>query len=176
MLNELNKVNASKIANITNIDIQSNNTARRKLFDKLDPTINLDQQVTNLIVTIRTGDDDVRIKSNVYANVIIVKDGLIHKITKNMNNGNPWPNGSTNEADIPIAFPVKLREIQGFIISFSSGSCLFCSTDNWNMDFIDVSINQADGSILDLFRMEDKPVHRFTGDQPNWSFAGDWYS
>jgi len=134
---------------------------------------NPDQQVKNLHVIITTGDDDVRGESNVYGTAVILQGQQVNTFSKSLNNGANWQRGETHEADLEIA-QVQVKDIQGFRIVFSSGSCFLCTQDNWNMDKIKVTYKLDNGQDDILLERQDTPVHRFTGSSSEWEVSFHW--
>jgi hypothetical protein len=134
---------------------------------------NPNQQLTNLHWRIQTGDDDVRSGSNVFGQVVILQGNQVMTIGKSLNDGNEWSNGSTNDADIGLP-PIQLRDVDGVRITFSSGSCFFCTEDNWNMNNVVITYKDDNGQDLILFQDVGNPLHRFTGSDPSWAQPFNW--
>lgn len=135
---------------------------------------NLDQVVSNLHFTITTGGDDVRQNSQVNATVTVLEGQQESEVQQSLNNGANWPNGSVNQADMPIP-SVRVRDIRSFRIDFLSGSTgPFDTEDNWNMDGIQATYTLDTGGIDILFEQYGQPLHRFTGSAPTWQIDFNW--
>lgn len=137
--------------------------------------VNLDQPVNDLHVTITTGDDDVRVQSNVYGIAMIQQGQQVNAFSQSLNHGANWPNGSTNEGDVGFS-QARIRDIRAFRIMFSSGQPdPFATQDNWNMNSIKVTCRLDGGNDLDLLLDQaGTPLHRFTGGSPEWEVYFNW--
>jgi hypothetical protein len=135
------------------------------------PDVN--QQLSSLHFSIQTGDDDVRSGSNVYGQVVILLGNQVIEVSQSLNSGNPWPNGSTNDSDFGLP-TIQLKDIDGVRISFSSGSCTFCTEDNWNMNQIVITYKDDNNQDQMLFQAAGSPLWRFTGSASLWSQPFNW--
>lgn len=122
-----------------------------------------DTLVTRLRVTLRTGSDDLRGGSQAYA---LVGFGSRGRQEFPLNNGAGWGNGSVNTATYDLPNGTRLRDIQLFGIRYVSGrSDVFSTTDNWNLDELQVDYE----TVITLVNLTGGPIMRFTGDRRVWS-------
>jgi hypothetical protein len=134
---------------------------------------NANQQLSALHFSIVTGDDDVRGGSNVYAKVVILEGNQIVEIGQSLNNGNSWPNGSTNDSDFRLP-TIQIKDIDGIRINFSSGSCFLCTEDNWNMNQIVITYKDDNNQDQLFYQNAGNPLWRFTGSTSVWSQPFQW--
>jgi hypothetical protein len=124
--------------------------------------------VRNLVFTIETGGDDVRLQSDVIAEVVCRQTTY----SQSLNNLANWPNWTTNIAILEIqqADQVTFNDIQTITIHFIPGSSgPFDTGDNWNMQSIDVTYVLDDGSEGTLIHKAGDPLVRFTGSTKDWT-------
>lgn len=129
------------------------------------PPPNRDVIISSLRVTIRTGGDDLRGGSQVYA-IVTLRGGERPPVS--LNNGTGWGNNSTNIGTIQLPQGTRLSDIIALKLKHASGSCFGCSYDNWNLDRILVEYNGPSGS-GELFTRDGTPLVRFTGAVTEWA-------
>lgn len=121
------------------------------------------ETVSAVRVTVRTGGDDLRGNSHIFMQL-----GLPTPFEQSLNGGAGWGNGSTNVVTVPLPAGTTAGQIASFGLRFHSGDCVFCTTDNWNLDEIRVELITPGGARAFL-RRGGTPFIRFTGERSRWS-------
>lgn len=122
-----------------------------------------DERVEAVRVTLATGGDDVRGNSHV-----VLQLGLPTPFEQSLNGGAGWAGGSVHTVTVPLPGRPLASEISSFGLRFQTGDCLFCTTDNWNLDRLRVELVTAAGPRAFLDR-RGSPFLRFTGEMSQWS-------
>ena len=114
-----------------------------------------------LIVTFRTGDDDLR-GGDDNVNVILLRRGGMRSIRfNNVNNGSRWIDRSTNTISRTLPATTKLEDLNGITIETTFRGGLF--GDNWNLQSLRVEA-RINGQPHRLLDRSGSPLFRFTGD------------
>jgi hypothetical protein len=120
------------------------------------PAVN---QVSKLVFTFWTGDDDLRGGNDNLNITIHFADGTT-QFEPNVNHGQRWADGSTHGAEVLLNRPVTVDQIKTITLSdtFNGGS----GGDNWNMNSmqVDATVNSVSQRIAQF------GFHRFSAD---WS-------
>ncbi|MEM7104399.1 MAG: hypothetical protein AAF502_14770 [Bacteroidota bacterium] len=111
--------------------------------------------IRNLTFAIKTGQDDLRGGGNAEARIIL-KDGRTFSGT--LNHGRELKKNSIHFADIRLTNNVKEQDIATVEITYTSGSCFGCTTDNWDLNSL--KLLNAHYPVLTVHGF---PVKRFTG-------------
>lgn len=113
--------------------------------------------VSELIVEITTGSDDLRGGNDNVSMIIKFKNGLPDQKVANLNKSARWIDNYKESVPVKLATPVKPEDIQSFtfITSFGGGM----GGDNWNMNSVYIRY----GSNV-LVSKSGRPLVRFTGD------------
>jgi hypothetical protein len=129
------------------------------------PALTADLPVDDLVVTIHTGNDDLR-GGNDNAFAILSING--NRVTPDfpLNNGVSWSSSRVNQVTIPLTASTTLGQIQQFGIhtTFSGG----IAGDNWDVDEITVEIVSG-GNRFFWFQKTGSPYLRFTGQFQEWT-------
>ncbi|MBK8485976.1 MAG: hypothetical protein IPL31_16895 [Saprospiraceae bacterium] len=123
---------------------------------------------SRLRVILKTGSDDLRGGSKASMHVNVMNSGTrIHRIVAG--NGG-LPGNSNRTMEFPIA-GVRLDQILDMRLTYESGGAsIFDSTDNWNVDELNIyyiSSAYPDGVLL--FRGSGAPLVRFTGNNKRYT-------
>jgi hypothetical protein len=112
--------------------------------------------VTQLILEIRTGGDDLR-GGNDNVNATVTFKNQPPLVVHNLNNGARWIGNYTQTVPITLNHPVPLDEITSVVLTTTFGGGI--GGDNWNVDSLRIS---AAGKVL--YQADGNPLVRFTGD------------
>jgi hypothetical protein len=148
-----------------------------------------DAPLTEAILVIQTGEDDLRGGKQAYDNVdadLNFKDG--YQTTLNINGGRGWRNGETHA--VPLALqstPHRVSDITGITVrtGFRGG----LSGDNWNVEKVALIVTFPEGSTVTnptqpvvhtWLDASSNPLVRFTGRRHDYTVQvplqdiGDW--
>ena len=121
------------------------------------PAISTSEMVSEIILTIRTGGDDLRGGNDNVSATINFKTGA--PFTKaNINNSARWIGNNSQTVSIRLPRAVKITDISNVTLNTSFGGGI--GGDNWNMDVLSV---QAAGR--EIYTASGAPLCRFTGDR-----------
>jgi len=102
-------------------------------------------EVRGLSITIRTGDDDLRGGSDVSVRVPGVTTDFV-----SLNGGAGLGNGSVHTGSITLPPGTRAEQVTSLEFRYRSGDCVACTTDNWNVDELLVTIGvRALGTLLE---------------------------
>ncbi|MCS7309647.1 MAG: hypothetical protein NZ741_05455 [Armatimonadetes bacterium] len=115
-----------------------------------------------LILSIRTGGDDLRGGNDNLTVIVVTTDGtqLRHD---NVNRSQRWADHTTNRVELPLPANVRANQIAAIRleVSFTGG----IAGDNWNLDEIIVTYQEANNpNPTVLLERRGSPLFRFTGD------------
>lgn len=116
------------------------------------------EAVSSIRVTMRTGGDDLRGNSHVYLQL-----GLPGFAERSLNGGAGLGGGSVVSYTVPLPAGTTAGAIASVGLRFHSGDCLFCTTDNWNLDDLNVELMTPTGAVRSFVRRIGTPLVRFTG-------------
>lgn len=113
--------------------------------------------VSELLLDITTGGDDLRGGNDNVSVIIKFKGGKPEQKIANINKSARWMGNYTETVPVTLTTAVKKEEIESitFVTSFGGG----IGGDNWNMESVTVRV----GSTI-LAQQSGKPLVRFTGD------------
>lgn len=116
-----------------------------------------DGVVDELLITCRTGGDDLRGgNDNVHATVTFVGGRRPPQIFPNINERRRWADRSTASAILRLDRPARVDELESLTLTTTFGGGF--SGDNWNLDALEVS---AEG--IELHQSAGRPLIRFDG-------------
>lgn len=123
--------------------------------------------IRELVVTIRTGGDDLRGGNDNAIGMLLGVSGrrLVDNLDLNRRAG--WGNGSLNTVRVPVAGNIRRSDIRQFAIRTTFGGGI--GGDNWNMDEIKVEAIDQRGNRETWIDRRGAPLKRFTGSDQNWS-------
>ncbi|WP_074407309.1 M12 family metallopeptidase [Aquimarina megaterium] len=118
-------------------------------------------------VTITTGSDDLREKSN--ANLIInyKENSAINEFQVSLNRGRKWDNHSTNSKDIPLPNGVGINDVLSITLFFGSGKRDFPyidEDDSWKINNLKLEYVDANGNAFTMIEeLNGNPYIYFVG-------------
>ncbi|MCP5054986.1 MAG: hypothetical protein GY940_47910 [bacterium] len=124
-------------------------------------------QVSSLMLSIRTGGDDLRGGNDNLNVTVLFRNGQRFTVN-NVNRSRRWKDNTSTTVFVKLNRPVSPSEIRGLILTttFSGGM----GGDNWNMDSLKV---QPSGSgQRTLYNRSGRPLFRFTGSRR--TFTARW--
>lgn len=123
------------------------------------PVYGSDGQFSNLLLTIRTGNDDLR-GGNDNFDVIVHYFNHPSQQFRNVNKSRRWLGNYTQTVELDLKKNVKRGDISHIelLTDFSGGM----GGDNWNVDFIRVSALTGEEPLI-LAEKAGEPLYRFTG-------------
>ena len=113
----------------------------------------------DLKLNFQTGGDDLRGGSKINIQVLTTSGSFFFN---NINRNGSIPEGRRREYILPDVTLNSPDELIGIIFTHISGSCTFCTRDNWNMLGFTLSTPTSSGD----FPLMTGGYHRFTGSQP----------
>jgi hypothetical protein len=124
-----------------------------------------DATPSGLRFTLRTGGDDLRGGSDVHARVPGITDWVP------LNPGSAgFANGTVTTALLPLPRGTRLDAVTSIELRHTSGHCVACTTDNWDLDELLVETVEAKSNRV-LLQRTGAPWVRFTGASPQIAIA-----
>lgn len=125
-----------------------------------------DAMVRQLVVSIRTGGDDLR-GNNDNAIAFLVRGDGSRIDNLDLNRRASWGNGTLNTVTIDLpGGGVRRRDVARFGVRTTFGGGF--NSDNWNMDDIVVTAVDGDGRREAWINRRSTPLKRFTGSDKEW--------
>lgn len=115
-----------------------------------------------LILSIRTGGDDLRGGNDNLTVIVVTSDGTQIR-HDNVNRSQRWGDNTVNRVELPLPANVRANQIAAIRleVSFTGG----IAGDNWNLDEIIVTYQEANNpNPTVLLERRGSPFFRFTGD------------
>jgi hypothetical protein len=119
-----------------------------------------------LVVTFRTGGDDLRGGNDNVHLVLLMRSGATIRFD-NVNDSKRWADGSTQPISRPLAATFRADDFIGVRLETTFGGGI--GGDNWNLDGIKVQV-RSNGVNRDMYNKSGTPLFRFTGDQRTREF------
>lgn len=113
-----------------------------------------------VVVSLRTGGDDLRGGNDNVHVVLLARDGREHRAS-NVNYRKRWVNHSTNEVSIALPEGWSVDDLRGLRLETTFGGGI--AGDNWNLDWLSVRYIDSSGSRQLLAQDGDAQRQRFTG-------------
>lgn len=115
--------------------------------------------VRELLVTIRTGGDDLRGGND---NVDLALDTRLgRQVWRNANGGRRWLGNYEQTLSLPVRGSVRLSDLRGLDLVTGFGGGI--GGDNWNVDGVTVQAVTGSGA-FQIYDRQGTPLVRFTGD------------
>jgi len=131
------------------------------------PTDAAGETPNRLILTVKTGGDDLRSGAIAMAQIRLRGGRILPNV--NLNNGVAWPNNSVRSVPLPLPAGVRLNQLESIVITHDGAGRKFGETyDNWNVNGITVASPRSCNS-MNLGSATGSPWKRFTG---SMTFAG----
>jgi hypothetical protein len=127
--------------------------------------------ISNLAITIVTGDDDLRGDSSATAYVLVTHGPKTREYSTILKSESApsWSNNSTNGPIVWNLPPgVTDKNIARFGIRLQSHNSAVETDDNWNINSVVVTYTDANGGEAPLIEAAGVPLFRLTADQPQW--------
>jgi hypothetical protein len=123
----------------------------------------VDAAVPLVNLKIATGGDDLR-EGSVARAFITLRDGTRGPVV-DLNQGARWIDRSEHSVTVTAPPGARISNLESLTITFESGSCPFCSGDNWDVDAVTVTTGAG---VLKVVRS--RPLVRFSGEQRSFTF------
>ena len=120
-----------------------------------------DGLVRELRLTIRTGGDEL-VGGNDEIQATVRFDGREAQIFRNLNNRMRWISFYDETISLPLASPVRLRDLRSIDIMKTSRPSLFGVVDLWDLDMIEVKAFGGGEQPNPLFFRQGTPIMRFS--------------
>jgi hypothetical protein len=129
--------------------------------------------ISNLAITIGTGDDDLRGDSSATAYILVLHGGKSREYSTILKSETApgWGNDSSNGPIVWNLPPgVTDKNIARFGVRLQSHNATFPpeTDDNWNINSVLVTYTDASGGQVPLIEAAGVPLFRLTADQPQW--------
>lgn len=121
--------------------------------------------VRELLVEIRTGDDDLR-GGNDNLNLTVEVAGRPPQQIPNVNKGRRWIDNYAQTITVPLREPVRPEDIARVVLTTTSRGGM--GGDNWNLAGLTVRA-RGEGVDRTLFSESGTPLFRFTGDHQTFA-------
>jgi hypothetical protein len=126
------------------------------------PSASREAVSSSLQWSIRTGGDDLRSGSVVYAEIRLRDGRTLPRV--NLNGGRGWGNNSTNSGSLPLPAGTRLGDLASLtLIHDGAARRVPDGYDNWNVDAVRISTPQVCSGGVSLANPSDRPWVRFTG-------------
>jgi len=122
-----------------------------------------DGKVTELIIEIVTGGDDLRGGNDNVNLTVLYKDGS-KRVFNNLNKGAGLGGGSYAVYTVSLNKAVLVTDIKEMVMNTTFGGGLF--GDNWNLDELRICARGA-GYVKEIYKNKGNPLKRFTGSDQN---------
>lgn len=127
----------------------------------IKPKLSESKKINRLLVTIKTGGDDLRGgNDNVHLHIYF-NDGTSQTLL-NANKRQRWPDNNDQTFEVFLDKPVLLDQIKNIKLQTTFGGGF--GGDNWNMDCLKVIAFRGNGDSVEIYNKLGKPLKRFTGD------------
>lgn len=129
------------------------------VFDAVKENPLASSKVTEILLEIGTGGDDLRGGNDNVSVTVRFRNGVPSQVFTNINKSARWIGNYTETVSLKLATPVNKEDIASILFSTSFGGGI--GGDNWNMEKVRVMVNG--GEVLK--EKSGTPLNRFTGER-----------